>query len=191
MTPHTFRSLLEPFYPAVDDELISKFTLYLDLLLRWNQRTNLTAVRSPEEIVVRHFGESLFAGRHVQQYAATLLDLGSGAGFPGIPIQLAHPNLRVTLAESQGKKAAFLREAVRSLDLGSEVWSQRAELLSPRVFDVVTLRAVDRPDAALLQAQKLLAEGGEILHLTTHSATDLDGLRLPGAGRSVLRIYKW
>ena len=102
---------------------------------------------------------------------ATLLDLGSGAGFPGIPIQLVCPGLQVLLAESQNKKAAFLREAVRTLELRTQVWAARAETLPPnRVFDVVTLRAVDKPSEALVEAKRRLRRGGSLLHLTRQSA---------------------
>ena len=166
--------LLHPYVaspPSAD--LVSQLGVYLDLLLRWNARTNLTAIRQPEEIVRRHFGESLFAAGHIQPLLAsdaTLLDFGSGAGFPGIPIQCFLPDLRVTLAESQGKKAAFLREVVRTLNLNTEVWPQRVESMpSNRSFDCVALRAVDQMDAALTEAQircrggVLAALGGESL----------------------------
>ena len=120
--------LLAPYLgdAATPPNLLPQLSLYLDLLLRWNARTNLTAIREPEEIVRRHFGESLFAGSHLAPLlpaAATLLDFGSGAGFPGLPIQFLLPQLRVTLAESQGKKASFLREAVRTLGLTTEAVS--------------------------------------------------------------------
>lgn len=145
-------ALLAP-YLAVPPALFGQLSLYLDLLLKWNARTNLTAIREPEEIVRRHFGESLFAAAHLGP-CETLLDLGSGAGFPGLPIALLRPEIRVTLAESQGKKAAFLREAVRTLALDVEVWGNRAEDLPPeRRFDTVTLRAVDNMAAALVAAE--------------------------------------
>jgi len=153
--------LLGP-YAKVSEALASQLGVYLELLLKWNARTNLTAIREPEEIVRRHFGESLFAAQHLGEHldkhpggeGATLLDLGSGAGFPGLPIQLARPELRVTLAESQNKKAAFLREAVRTLGVATEVWAGRAEALpGERMFDVVTLRAVDNMPAALAAAE--------------------------------------
>ncbi len=92
-----------PTCPTRPRTLIPKLSLYLDLLLKWNARTNLTAIRDPEEIVRRHFGESLFTAAHLPA-AQTLLDFGSGAGFPGLPIALFLPQLRVTLAESQNKK---------------------------------------------------------------------------------------
>ena len=115
----------------MDFELYRQLSNYLDLLLKWNARTNLTAIWEPEEIVRRHFGESLFAGRQVGA-AKTLLDFGSGAGFPGIPMQLLWPEMAVMLAESQGKKAAFLREAVRTLGLRSQVWAGRVEKMPVR-----------------------------------------------------------
>jgi 16S rRNA (guanine527-N7)-methyltransferase len=113
---------------------------------------NLTAIRGPEEIVRRHFGESLFVARHVGR-CTTLLDFGSGAGFPGVPIQLMRPDLQVTLAESQGKKAAFLREVVRELGLRTEVFAGRVEAMPvERRFDVVAMRAVDKMGVAVRAA---------------------------------------
>src|SRR6516225_11437239 len=96
--------LLGPFAPGVPLQLLAQIRLYLDLLLRWNARTNLTAVRDPEQIVTRHFGESLFAARILRDAGAfktatdeapTLSDIGSGAGFPGMPIKLLVPDVQV------------------------------------------------------------------------------------------------
>ncbi len=141
---------------------------YLDLLLKWNARTNLTAIRDPETIVTRHFGESLFLATHLPQQTQTVLDLGSGAGFPGLPLHLLRPDLNVTLAESQGKKSAFLREVIRSLDLTTLVHAGRAEdLVGKQHFDLVTLRAVDNMPLALQLAQKL---GDQQLVLTTEGS---------------------
>ena len=137
--------------------LLEQLSTYLDLLVRWNERMNLTAIRDPRQIVSRHFGESLFVAQHLPSGGSTL-DLGSGAGFPGIPIQVWHPGITVTLAESQAKKATFLREVIRSLALATEVWSQRAELLAGRLrFDTVVLRAVDDLEQALAAAFSVTA----------------------------------
>jgi 16S rRNA (guanine527-N7)-methyltransferase len=152
MTPDRIAELLAPYTPAPSPQLCEQLALYLDLILKWNARVNLTAIRSPEEIVRRHFGESLFAGAHLGS-ATTLLDFGSGAGFPGLPIQLLRPALHVTLAESRARKSAFLREAVRTLAVPTEVWSDRVESMpATQTFDVVTLRAVDQMDAAIQAA---------------------------------------
>ncbi|HEV2646891.1 MAG TPA: 16S rRNA (guanine(527)-N(7))-methyltransferase RsmG [Acidobacteriaceae bacterium] len=158
MTPEAIATLIAPYIadapapPAGWPHVCGQLATYLDLLLKWNARTNLTAIRDPEEIVRRHFGESLFAAQHIGN-CNTLLDFGSGAGFPGIPIQLLHPNLHVTLAESQGKKAAFLREAVRTLSLPTKILAARVETLPPtQTFQVTTLRAVDKMHAAIREA---------------------------------------
>jgi 16S rRNA (guanine527-N7)-methyltransferase len=146
-------SLLQPYLlteTKLPNALLPKLSTYLDLLLKWNARTNLTAIRDPEEIVRRHFGESLFAGQHIDSATDTLLDFGSGAGFPGLPIALLRPEIQVILAESQNKKASFLREAVRNLGLSTEIWAARVETMpESRRFHTVTLRAVDNMSAAI------------------------------------------
>jgi 16S rRNA (guanine527-N7)-methyltransferase len=154
VTPDDIAALLAPYLlSAQAASLYDQLSLYLDLLLKWNARTNLTAIRDPEEIIRRHFGESLFAAQHLGP-CATLLDFGSGAGFPGLPIALLRPEIAVTLAESQNKKATFLREAVRTLGLTTEVWSGRVEAMpAESKFDIVTLRAVDNMPQAILTAQ--------------------------------------
>jgi 16S rRNA (guanine527-N7)-methyltransferase len=169
-------------------ELLAQLSLYLDLLLKWNARTNLTSIREPEEIVCRHFGESLFTAAHLPA-CATLLDLGSGAGFPGLPIQLAMPYLRVTLAESQHKKASFLREAVRTLGLQTEVWGARVEgMPADRRFDVVTLRAVDNPIAAIATARTRVDVGGTIAHLTSLAESSSRFIPFPHSKTSGLHL---
>jgi 16S rRNA (guanine527-N7)-methyltransferase len=160
--------LLALYLHPVPQTLLVQLSRYLDLLVRWNTRTNLTAVRSPEEMVRRHFGESLFAAKNLgDPLPENLLDLGSGAGFPGLPIALFHPQIKVTLAESQNKKATFLREVIRHLQLHNvEVWGGRAEALpEDRLFHTVTLRAVDETAAALKVAESRALR--QILLLTT------------------------
>jgi len=168
-------ALLEPFLRrsadagSAVDELsqgqLSSISIYIDVLLRWNAKINLTAIRYPEEIVSRHFGESLFAARHIFPQAsvkANVIDIGSGAGFPGLPIKLWAPNIKLTLIESNNKKATFLREVIRLLALGNvEVFTGRAEVFSG-AGDVVTLRAVERFDSALPIAVNLVKPGGTI-----------------------------
>jgi 16S rRNA (guanine527-N7)-methyltransferase len=154
LTLEAIAALLQPYIantaPNTDwPHVCRQLSTYLDLILKWNARTNLTAIRAPEEIVRRHFGESLFVGTHLAE-CTTLLDFGSGAGFPGIPIQLLHPEIAVTLAESQGKKAAFLREVARTLNLTTEIWAARVESIPKnRQFDSVALRAVDDMNLAV------------------------------------------
>ena len=158
--------LTQSGHPPLDPETSEKFTAYLTLLQKWNARTNLTAIRDEEGILSRHFLESILCAHALPESIQTLLDFGSGAGFPGIPIALMRSNLLVTLAESQNKKAAFLREAVRTLGLNTKVHSGRAEDLQER-FDCITLRAVDKMEKAIPAAIDLLALNGWLAILTT------------------------
>ena len=158
--------LQESGHPSLAPETAEKFLAYLTLLQKWNARTNLTAIRDEEGILSRHFLESILCAHKLPQGIVSLLDFGSGAGFPGIPIALIRPEISVTLAESQNKKAAFLREAVRTLGLNTKVHSGRAEDLQER-FDCITLRAVDKMEKAIPAAIDLLALNGWLAILTT------------------------
>jgi 16S rRNA (guanine(527)-N(7))-methyltransferase RsmG len=224
---------------------LRSISTYIDILLRWNARINLTAIRAPEDIVTRHFGESLFAARHLFPVPSTVpsvakgvdvaaaasvanlgsrgsadpaghphtggsaggiatgrasgsaggstsgraggstsgraalegrvnghkeigalapasvADIGSGAGFPGLPIKLWAPHISLTLIESNHKKAAFLREVTRALTLTDvNIQNARAETLISVTYDVVTLRAVERFESILPVAANLVAPGG-------------------------------
>jgi 16S rRNA (guanine527-N7)-methyltransferase len=145
-----------------------QFSRFAELLLRWNARMNLTAIRTPEEVLQRHFLEGIFCARQIPEGTRTLLDFGSGAGFPGIPIVLCRPEIEVTLGEAQSKKAAFLREAVRTLGLKAEVFDRRVEQMEAgRVFDVVAMRAVDRAETAVEVAAQRVGMAGSMVLLTT------------------------
>ena len=168
-------ALLEPFLEqSLPQSQLDQISIYIDLLLRWNARINLTAIRSEEEIVTRHFGESFFLARHLfpaisnschpersqdmrfAHFLAELeetptpsprrrsesspapcarphvLDIGSGAGFPALPLKLWAPQINLTLIESNHKKAAFLREVARALTLTNiNVLTGRAQALGP------------------------------------------------------------
>ena len=159
---------------------LQSISIYIDLLLRWNARINLTSVRDPEQIVTRHFGESLFAARHLFPRVPSndhVIDLGSGAGFPGLPLKIWAPHIRLTLVESNHKKATFLREVARALTLTNvNVFAGRAEDLAsqlqtamtgaqqPRAHErcTVTLRAVERLETVLPTALSLAGHGGRL-----------------------------
>jgi len=160
--------LAEAGLSPLAEEQVRHFETYCSLFIRWNARLNLSAIRDEQAILRRHFVESIACARAIPAGVAALLDFGSGAGLPGIPIALCRPEIAVTLAESQGKKAAFLQEAVRVLEIGANVHSGRAELLT-RTFDCVTLRAVDRMPQAVKAAAKLVAPGGWLALMTTRS----------------------
>src|SRR5271169_5684333 len=190
MHPARIAELLEPFLGApVPDEghsepgkageepavlsaaQLQSISTYIDILLRWTARINLTAIRDPDQIVTRHFGESLFAARHLFPLEAhvetaapgcpaerssaahgrpiagnrtSVSDVGSGAGFPGVDIKLWAPHISLTLIESNQKKVAFLREVARTLILTDiDIRNSRAEELTGATFNLVTLRAVE------------------------------------------------
>jgi 16S rRNA (guanine527-N7)-methyltransferase len=166
--------LSEAGLDRLDAALSHRFEAYLSLILRWNSRVNLTAIRHEEGILSRHFVESIACARALPAGIATLLDFGSGAGFPGIPIALCRPEIAVTLAESQGKKAAFLQEAIRTLGISVDVHSGRAEALRA-LFDCVTLRAVDKMQQAVQAGAQLVRPSGWLVLMTTD--TELDGLK--------------
>ena len=141
---------------------------YLALLDRWNRTYNLTAIRDPGEMVTRHLLDSLamhpFIGT-LGDNGGSLADLSTGPGLPGIPLAIAKPRLQVTLVESNGKKARFLREAVRTLKLGNAcVAESRAEALQePNTYDVLTARALDTLAGIIKVGGHLLKPGGKLL----------------------------
>lgn len=155
--------LLQPFI-ELDETRLCAISIYIDLLLKWNARINLTAIREPGEIVQRHFGESLFAAKYVlqQKRPRTAIDLGSGAGFPGVPFAMLDPEVQVTLIESQQKKTTFLKELVHALGLKNvKVFGDRAESYLGTA-DLVMLRAVEKFEQALPMAVRLTKAGGRI-----------------------------
>jgi 16S rRNA (guanine527-N7)-methyltransferase len=133
---------------AEHSALYQSFMLYRHELLDWNTRFNLTAIKDPEEVLIKHFLDSLSLLRAYDQPQAHLLDIGSGAGFPGLPLKIARPQWRVTLLEATGKRVTFLRHIVEVLALKDvEVVQGRAEDLGHNAryrghYDVVTARAV-------------------------------------------------
>ncbi len=232
-------ALLEPFIEtSLSPSQLDQISTYIDLLLRWNARINLTAIRKEEEIVTRHFGESFFMARHLfrkekervvrtllsanadraqppkdsqlsnpchpersrdmsgahgpaeskDPYISTkaapakeippatshppqVLDIGSGAGFPALPLKIWAPQIHLTLIESNHKKAAFLREVARALTLTNvNVIAERAEVRAKVLgarpdlpqADVVTLRAVEHFEVILPLAATFLAPGATL-----------------------------
>jgi 16S rRNA (guanine527-N7)-methyltransferase len=159
----TIAGLLRPF-ATLSAQQLSRTSTYIELLLKWNAKVNLTAVRVPEEIVTRHFGESFFAATHLLATSGreTVIDVGAGAGFPGLPLAMFAPATHVALIESNARKAAFLNEAIAALELrNAKVVIQRAETY-PGTANLVTMRAVEKFEKALPVALRLVGEGGRI-----------------------------
>lgn len=165
------RQLLEPFDLDLSPGQAKQTLTYLHLLLRWNAKINLTAIRDPEECVTRHFGESLFLLRHLQ-LSDDLLDIGSGAGFPGLALKITFPDVVVTLLEPVAKKRAFLKEAARVCEFRRvTVKGDRLENFAcgqpAPLFDFATMRAVGSLAILIpLAAQRLKPNGNLLLWLT-------------------------
>ena len=173
METSAIAKLLQPFV-KLDEMRLHAILRYIDLLLKWNVRVNLTAVRVPEEIVQRHFGESFYAANYVlsKKRVESMIDLGSGAGFPGVPFAMLSPDLQVTLIESNQKKATFLKELVLALGLtNAKVFSGRAESYVQSA-ERVTMRAVEKFDKVLLLAQTLAQSGGQIVLMISSSQVE-------------------
>jgi 16S rRNA (guanine527-N7)-methyltransferase len=150
---------------SLTNEQINSVFIYLAELHKWNQKINLTAIRDEKDIIIKHVLDSLsFLKGFTPASGLRLLDMGSGAGFPGLPIKIAHPEISVTLVESTKKKASFLRHIIRTLKLtGTEVLDMRTEELTDKhlsACDIVTARAFADIRSAIIAALPLLKPGG-------------------------------
>ena len=162
----TMNDVLAPYGIRVDGDLRAKILSYMSLLDKWNRKVSLTTVEDPISVLRFHFGESFFAASELPILDGRLADVGTGAGFPGIPLKMIRPNLQVTLIESNLKKCAFLSEVVRNLDLaGIDVLRSRMEdLRHPAgTFDSITARAVGRAQGLLLFADRFLSSSGRVV----------------------------
>ncbi|MDH3948207.1 MAG: 16S rRNA (guanine(527)-N(7))-methyltransferase RsmG [Gammaproteobacteria bacterium] len=144
---------------SVQNQLID----FLHLLVKWNRAYNLTAVRQPEQMVTRHLLDSLVIGPYLQ--GPRILDVGTGAGLPGIPLALAYPDCHFTLLDSNGKKIRFVTQAVAELGLANvDVVQSRVEAFQPASrFDTITARAYASIEELVSQTTHLLADGGQYL----------------------------
>jgi len=166
MEENEIRRILTPFCEGVElsDAQVEQIDAYLALLLVWNAKLSLSSVREPAAILQRHFGESIFAALHLAKEGESLrlMDIGSGAGFPGLPFKIARPQVEVTLVEAKAKRATFLREVIRRLQLKPvSVHEGRAEALQADA-DLVTLRAVEKFADILPVAWSKVAVGGRL-----------------------------
>lgn len=144
-SPEDVRRALGEFQITLDDQQVLQIQQYIKILLTWNEKINLTAIRDPREILYRHFCESMYAASVVPVENGRLADVGSGGGFPGLPLKIIRPDLQAILIESNLKKAAFLAEVIRELELrDTQVLVRRYEELGEEVapLDFVCSRAL-------------------------------------------------
>lgn len=125
------------------DSLLNSFEIYLSELKKWNKAYNLTALKKDDDIVIKHFLDSLLYLKLLPEKKCSVADVGSGAGFPGVPIAIVRPDIAITLVEPSRKKCAFLRNLKRILHLTNlEILESRVEDLKNRAFDIAVTRAL-------------------------------------------------
>ena len=146
------------------EQIKLQFTSYLHLLVKWNKKINLTSEKTAQEILQRHVFDSLHYCRAVFPNDR-IIDIGSGAGFPGIPLKIIYPNLNAMLVESQRKRCSFLNAVIHELSFGKTiVVNARAEQILPAPsVDVVVLRAVSDINSCLKLAGRFLERGGKVV----------------------------
>jgi 16S rRNA (guanine527-N7)-methyltransferase len=174
---------------TLDRDTQQRLLDYIALIEKWNRVYNLTAIREPEKMVSHHLLDSLAVSPHL--HAKRLLDAGSGAGLPGIPLALANPDMHVTLLDSNHKKAAFLNQAVMELKLkNAEVCSERVESWQTQNrFDVVISRAFSDMGEFVRVTRQLLAPGGTFAAMKgLHPYEEIDKLPPDCKVRQVLPL---
>lgn len=191
-----FERLLRLHGPQIfplEDQWVTHMTAHYELLVRWNQQLNLTRVIEPEAAVLRHYCESLLVAKHLPT-AERVADLGSGAGFPGVPLAVSRPSIQVTLIESHQRKAAFLREVTRGLG-NVRVLASRAEEVTER-FDCVVSRAVRwqdvlaahlAPNVALLVGK---SDASQLVSTDGFTWNVIEGWPLEGESRLVVGVSR-
>jgi len=181
LSDQQIRESLAAFLIVPEQLQVEKIRSYVSLLLKWNRSVSLTTVTEPAEIVRRHFGESMYATKVLPVENCRLADVGTGAGFPGMALKIARPDLHLVLIESNKKKCTFLHEVVRTLGLTNvEILPERFESILPESlkFDIVTSRAVGEFKQLLRWSAEALAKRGHIaLWVGVDDSTRLSGDR--------------
>jgi 16S rRNA (guanine527-N7)-methyltransferase len=201
LTDKVIKAELSAYGVQAPASLCDQIRRYIELLLRWNAKISLTAVTDPLEVLRFHFGESMFAASVVEMKSGRLADVGSGAGFPGVPLKLLEPALEVTLIEASAKKAAFLGELMRQLDLyDTDILRMRMEAVTSQsaCYQFVCCRAVGRLSDVIAWARTSLCERGSIVLWTTpetaSSVVKMDGFEwhepvpIPGTKKRVVLV---
>ena len=179
------------------DEQLALFDLYQNELLKWNATTNLISEKTVGEIVTRHFLDSLSAAKFISNPNARLVDLGCGAGFPGIPLKIAMPSIQLYLLETNRKKVSFLKHIIRTLNLDqtqtlhgrtenivqAETWKEK--------FDIVISRAAFKLPDLLPLGQYFLAPGGLLITLKGPDvSSELDTALAGGNQSKIYQLYQ-
>ncbi|MFW6016535.1 MAG: 16S rRNA (guanine(527)-N(7))-methyltransferase RsmG [bacterium] len=138
-----FKELLKTLEIDINDKQLNQFDNYYTLLVEWNKKINLTAITEKDEVYLKHFYDSLCLIKAHKLSTETILDVGSGAGFPSIPLKIIFPNIKITIIDSLNKRIIFLKELIKVLNIDVELIHGRAEELNRHnQYDIVTARAV-------------------------------------------------
>lgn len=162
--PALMRECIDKFIPNADGEAKEKFVRFYEMLIDWNNRMNLTAITEPADIAMKHFADSLTASELIPMQAACI-DIGTGAGFPGIPLKIMRPDIKLTLFDSLNKRIVFLNEVLSELDIQAETVHMRAEDGGRNVkfrekFDVALTRAVANTNVLCEWTLPFVKKGG-------------------------------
>ena len=158
-------------------EQIEQFYKYMNLLIEWNEKMNLTAITEPKEIILKHFIDSLTILKYIDDNSK-LVDVGTGAGFPGVPLSIMNPTLKITLVDSLNKRLIFLKEVVKELNLKNiEIVHARAEEFGQNKnyrekFDIATSRAVANLVTLSEYLVPLVKIGGKIISMKASNAKE-------------------
>lgn len=172
-----FNEYLKELSIKLNEEQIQKFYTYMNLLIEWNEKINLTAITKPEEIILKHFVDCLTISKYIETNSK-LIDVGTGAGFPGIPLKIYRSDLKVTLVDSLNKRLNFLNEVINSLKLKNiETIHARAEELGRNKgyrekFDIATSRAVANLSTLSEYLLPFIKVGGKCICM---KGADIDG----------------
>ncbi|HXU49126.1 MAG TPA: 16S rRNA (guanine(527)-N(7))-methyltransferase RsmG, partial [Candidatus Binatia bacterium] len=160
------QSVLRLYGVETDSELCEKIRIYVSTLLQWNAKISLTTITDPEQILRVHFGESFFAANVSGIVNGRVADIGTGAGFPGIPIRMVRQAVQLTLVEAVAKKVAFLGEVLRKINIsGVHIIRCRMEDISDAGFDLITARALGKYNDLLRWSKARLSQTGKIVLL--------------------------
>ena len=172
------RDILKAALPQADERALDRFELYQRLLLEWNEKMNLTAITDPVEVAQKHFADSLAALPYLQP-GAKVIDVGTGAGFPGVPLLILRPELQLTLADSLQKRLTFLDALLRELGLHAQLVHGRAEELGQNrlyreQFDAALSRAVAGLPVLLELTTPFVKVGGAAIAYKGDAAEELE-----------------